>query len=73
MSYRDLEMIARLFRWDAGAADEILLRLEKGGKGHVVISPGGNIEHVYNNGVSNQVISGALPKSFATCTRHSTL
>lgn len=24
-------------------------------------------------GVSNQVISGALPKSFATCSRHSVL
>ena len=29
--------------------DEILLRLEKGGKGKVIITPGGNIEHIQLN------------------------
>ena len=37
------------FAWNMQVEDEILLRLEKGGKGHVVISPGGNIEHMQLN------------------------
>jgi peptide/nickel transport system substrate-binding protein len=37
------------FAWNMQVEDEILLRLEKGGKGHVVISPGGNIEHIQLN------------------------
>ncbi|MBS0222418.1 MAG: peptide ABC transporter substrate-binding protein [Proteobacteria bacterium] len=37
------------FAWNMQVEDEILLRLEKGGKGHVVISDGGNIEHIQLN------------------------
>ena len=37
------------FAWNMQVEDEILMRLEKGGKGHVVISPGGNIEHIQLN------------------------
>ena len=34
------------FAWNMQVEDEILLRLEKGGKGRVEISPGGNMEHI---------------------------
>jgi peptide/nickel transport system substrate-binding protein len=37
------------FAWNMQVEDEILLRLEKGGKGKVSISPGGNIEHIQIN------------------------
>ena len=37
------------FAWNMQVEDEILARLEKGGKGRVVISPGGNIEHIQLN------------------------
>jgi peptide/nickel transport system substrate-binding protein len=37
------------FAWNMQVEDEILLRLEKGGKGKVAISPGGNIEHIQVN------------------------
>ena len=37
------------FAWNMQVEDEILVRLEKGGKGHVVISPGGGIEHMQLN------------------------
>jgi peptide/nickel transport system substrate-binding protein len=37
------------FAWNMQVEDEILLRLEKGGKGRVEISPGGNIEHIQLN------------------------
>jgi peptide/nickel transport system substrate-binding protein len=37
------------FAWNMQVEDEILQRLEKGGKGRVVISPGGNIEHIQLN------------------------
>jgi len=37
------------FAWNLQVEDEILSRLEKGGKGKVVISPGGNIEHIQLN------------------------
>src|SRR4051812_30333902 len=37
------------FAWNLQVEDEILVRLEKGGKGHVVISPGGGIEHMQIN------------------------
>jgi peptide/nickel transport system substrate-binding protein len=37
------------FAWNMQVEDEILLRLEKGGKGRVSISPGGNIEHIQIN------------------------
>jgi peptide/nickel transport system substrate-binding protein len=37
------------FGWNMQVEDEILLRLEKGGKGHVVITPGGGIEHMQLN------------------------
>ena len=37
------------FAWNMQVEDEILLRLEKGGKGRVSISPGGNIEHIQLN------------------------
>ena len=37
------------FAWNLQVEDEILLRLEKGGKGHVVLSKGGGIEHIQLN------------------------
>jgi len=37
------------FGWNLQVEDEILLRLEKGGKGRVVITPGGGIEHIQLN------------------------
>ena len=37
------------FAWNMQVEDEILLRLEKSGKGRVEISPGGNIEHIQLN------------------------
>jgi peptide/nickel transport system substrate-binding protein len=37
------------FAWNMQVEDEILTRLEKAGKGKVVISPGGNIEHIQVN------------------------
>ena len=37
------------FAWNLQVEDEILLRLEKGGKGRVHISPTGNIEHIQIN------------------------
>ncbi|MBI2736387.1 MAG: peptide ABC transporter substrate-binding protein [Rhodospirillales bacterium] len=37
------------FAWNLQVEDEILSRLEKGGKGRVVVSPGGNIEHIQLN------------------------
>ena len=37
------------FAWNLQVEDEILLRLEKGGKGKVLITAGGNIEHIQLN------------------------
>jgi peptide/nickel transport system substrate-binding protein len=37
------------FAWNMQVEDEILSRLEKGGRGRVEISPGGNIEHIQVN------------------------
>lgn len=37
------------FAWNMQVEDEILARLEKGGKGRVSISPGGNVEHIQLN------------------------
>ncbi len=37
------------FGWNMQVEDEILLRLEKDGKGRVVITPGGGIEHIQIN------------------------
>src|SRR6185437_651631 len=37
------------FAWNVQVEDEILLRLEKGGKRHVAITPGGSIEHLQIN------------------------
>jgi peptide/nickel transport system substrate-binding protein len=37
------------FGWNMQVEDEILLRLEKGGKGKVIITPGGGIEHIQLN------------------------
>jgi peptide/nickel transport system substrate-binding protein len=37
------------FAWNMQVEDEILQRLEKGGKGRVVITPTGNIEHIQLN------------------------
>jgi peptide/nickel transport system substrate-binding protein len=37
------------FAWNMQVEDEILLRFEKGGKGRVEISDGGNIEHIQLN------------------------
>ena len=37
------------YAWNLQVEDEILLRLEKGGKGATLIAPGGNIEHIQLN------------------------
>ena len=37
------------YAWNMQVEDEILQRLEKGGKGRAVITPGGNIEHIQLN------------------------
>ncbi|MEI7874081.1 MAG: peptide ABC transporter substrate-binding protein [Alphaproteobacteria bacterium] len=37
------------FAWNLQVEDEILLRMEKGGKGRVVVTPGGGIEHMQIN------------------------
>lgn len=37
------------FAWNMQVEDEILKRLEAGGKGHVSITPGGSIEHIQLN------------------------
>jgi len=37
------------YAWNMQVEDEILLRLEKGGKGKAIITPGGNIEHIQLN------------------------
>ena len=37
------------YAWNMQVEDEILQRLEKGGKGRVQITPGGNIEHIQLN------------------------
>ncbi len=37
------------FAWNMQVEDEILSRLEKGGKGRVLVTPGGNIEHIQFN------------------------
>jgi len=37
------------FAWNLQVEDEILLRLEKGGKGRVIFSKGGGIEHIQLN------------------------
>ncbi|MEK7687888.1 MAG: peptide ABC transporter substrate-binding protein, partial [Pseudomonadota bacterium] len=37
------------FAWNMQVEDEILSRLEKGGKGRVEVTPGGNIEHMQLN------------------------
>ncbi|PYN87248.1 MAG: peptide ABC transporter substrate-binding protein [Candidatus Rokuibacteriota bacterium] len=37
------------FAWNLQVEDEILKRLEQGGKGHADIVPGGNIEHIQVN------------------------
>jgi len=37
------------FAWNMQVEDEILQRMEKGGKGRVAISPGGNVEHIQLN------------------------
>ena len=37
------------FAWNMQVEDEILLKLERGGKGRAVIVPGGNIEHIQLN------------------------
>ena len=37
------------FAWNLQVEDEILLRLEKGGKGRVVLNKGGGIEHIQVN------------------------
>ena len=37
------------YAWNMQVEDEILVRLEKGGKGKAVITPGGNIEHMQVN------------------------
>lgn len=37
------------YAWNMQVEDEILLRLEKGGRGHATITPGGNIEQIQLN------------------------
>ncbi|TAJ96178.1 MAG: peptide ABC transporter substrate-binding protein [Reyranella sp.] len=59
------------FAWNLQVEDEILVRMEKGGKGRVVISPGGGIEHMQvNNTDPNVEIDGERSSLKA---RHPTL
>ena len=37
------------YAWNTQVEDEILKRLEAGGKGHVLITPGGDVEHIQLN------------------------
>ena len=37
------------FAWNLQVEDEVLLRLEKGGKGHVALAPSASIEHIQLN------------------------
>ncbi len=37
------------FAWNVQVEDEILVRMEKGGKGRVIVTPGGGIEHMQLN------------------------
>jgi peptide/nickel transport system substrate-binding protein len=37
------------FAWNVQVEDEILVRMEKGGKGRVIVTPGGGIEHIQLN------------------------
>jgi peptide/nickel transport system substrate-binding protein len=37
------------YAWNMQVEDEILERLERGGKGHAVLTPGGNVEHIQLN------------------------
>jgi peptide/nickel transport system substrate-binding protein len=37
------------YAWNMQVEDEILQRLEKGGKGTILVTPGGNIEHIQLN------------------------
>jgi peptide/nickel transport system substrate-binding protein len=41
--------------WNLQVEDEVLLRMEKGGKGRVVVSPGGAIEHLRLNAADPSV------------------
>jgi hypothetical protein len=59
-------MAERLTRFEAADA---LPRYECAG--YAALLAGAALSTI--TGVSNQVISGALPKSFATCSRHSVL
>ncbi|MBN9086976.1 MAG: peptide ABC transporter substrate-binding protein [Reyranella sp.] len=59
------------FAWNLQVEDEILQRLEKGGKGKVTITPGGGIEHIQINFTDPWTeIDGERSK---LGTRHSTL
>ena len=47
------------FAWNMQVEDEILKRLEEGGKGHVLIVPSGSIEHIeLNNTDPNKEVDG---------------
>ena len=59
------------FAWNMQVEDEILLRLEKGGKGHVVINPGSSVEHIQlNNTDPSTEVDG---ERSSTKTKHPTL
>jgi peptide/nickel transport system substrate-binding protein len=59
------------FAWNLQVEDEILLRLEKGGKGRVDLSESGNIEHIQVNTTDpNQEVDG---ERSSLKTKHPTL
>ena len=49
------------FAWNLQVEDEILLRLEKGGKGKVLITAGGNIEHIQLNSTERSSLKTKHP------------
>jgi peptide/nickel transport system substrate-binding protein len=59
------------FGWNMQVEDEILLRLEKGGKGRVIITPGGGIEHIQLNSTDPWTEVDGERSSFKT--KHPTL
>jgi peptide/nickel transport system substrate-binding protein len=59
------------FGWNMQVEDEILLRMEKGGKGRVIITPGGGIEHIQLNSTDPWTEVDGERSSFKT--KHPTL
>ena len=59
------------FGWNMQVEDEILLRMEKAGKGKVIITPGGGIEHIQLNSTDPWTEVDGERSSFKT--KHPTL